>query len=73
MTAISAIRQSLQTHAGPGSSVNAHPNPFMLNVNGELDLQKAAQTVIAQLDVYDKHTAKEAEAAAKAPAAPIAG
>jgi hypothetical protein len=59
---VSAIRQSLQVNAGPGSSINAHPNPFFLQVIGEVDLLKAAETVIQRLAEYDKAQAEAAKA-----------
>ena len=43
MTVVSAIKQSLQTSASPGSSINTHPNPFFLNVSGEMNLKHAAE------------------------------
>ncbi len=53
MTVVSAIKQSLQTSAGPGSSVNTHPNPFYLNVTGEMNLKHMAELVIARLEEYE--------------------
>lgn len=53
MTVVGAIRQSLQTASGPGSSVNSHPNPFFLNVTGEINLKHIAELVIARLDDYE--------------------
>jgi hypothetical protein len=71
MTAVSAIKQSLQTSGGPGSSVNNHPNPFFLNVTGELNLKHMAELVIQRLEEYDaavkariEKSIKEAEAKA---------
>ena len=49
MTVVSAIKQSLQSACGPGSSVNTHPNPFFLNVAGEINLKHAAELIIARL------------------------
>lgn len=66
ITVVNAIRQSLQVNAGPGSSINAHPNPFFLQVLGEVDLLKAAETVIKQLDQYDQAQAEAAKAAPEA-------
>lgn len=68
MTVISAIRQSLQVNAGPGSSINAHPNPFFLQVLGEVDLLKAAETVVRSLNQYD---AAQEQAAAKTAVNPV--
>jgi hypothetical protein len=70
MTVVSAIRQSLQTAGGPGSSVNSHPNPFFLNVTGEINLKHAAELVIQRVEEYEaalkakiEKSIKEAEAA----------
>jgi len=69
MTVVSAIKQSLQTSAGPGSSINSHPNPFFLNVAGEMNLKHAAELIITRLEEYDEalkikiaKSIKEAEA-----------
>jgi len=71
MTVVSAIKQSLQTAGGPGSSVNSHPNPFFLNVTGEVNLKHAAELIITRLEEYDaalkvriEKSIKEAEAKA---------
>ena len=76
MTVISAIKQSLQTSAGPGSSVNTHPNPFFLNVSGEMNLKHAAELIIARLEEYEAalairvaKLAREVDAKAKEEAA----
>jgi hypothetical protein len=53
MTVVSAIKQSLQTSGGPGSSVNSHPNPFFLNVTGEINLKHAAELVIQRIEEYE--------------------
>lgn len=53
MTVVSAIRQSLQTSAGPGSSINSHPNAFFLNVTGEINLKHAAELIIVRLEEYE--------------------
>jgi hypothetical protein len=53
MTVVSAIKQSLQTSCGPGSSVNSHPNPFFLNVSGEIDLKHAATLIIQRIEAYE--------------------
>jgi hypothetical protein len=69
MTVVSAIKQSLQTSGGPGSSVNSHPNPFFLNVTGEIDLKHAATLILTRLEDYEtaakakiEKSIKEAEA-----------
>jgi hypothetical protein len=53
MTVVSAIKQSLQSSGGPGSSVNSHPNPFFLNVTGEINLKHAAELIIQRLEEYE--------------------
>jgi hypothetical protein len=53
MTVVSAIKQSLQMAGGPGSSVNNHPNPFFLNVTGEINLKHAAELIITRLEEYE--------------------
>jgi hypothetical protein len=62
MLVVAAIRQSLQTNAGAGSSINMHPNPFFLQVNGEVDLLKAAELVIQKLGDHDQAQAEAAKA-----------
>jgi hypothetical protein len=78
MTVVSAIKQSLQTSAGPGSSVNTHPNPFFLNVTGEMNLKHAAELIIARLEEYEAalaikiaKLAREVDAKAKEEAAKL--
>jgi len=53
ITVVQAIKQSIETAAGPGVSVNSHPNPFFLNVNGALDLKHAATLIIQRLEEYE--------------------
>jgi hypothetical protein len=53
MTVVGAIKQSLQTSAGPGSSINSHPNPFFINVTGEVNLKHAAELIIERLESYE--------------------
>jgi hypothetical protein len=53
MTVVSAIKQSLQTSGGPGSSVNSHPNPFFINVTGEVNLKHAAELIIQRVEEYE--------------------
>lgn len=53
MTVVGAIRQSLQMSGGPGSSVNSHPNPFFLNVTGEINLKHMAELVIQRVEEYE--------------------
>jgi hypothetical protein len=71
MTVVSAIKQSLQTASGPGSSVNSHPNPFFINVTGEVNLKHAAELIIQRVEEYEaalkakiEKSIKEAEAKA---------
>lgn len=53
ITVVQAIKQSIETAAGPGVSVNSHPNPFFLNVNGALDLKHAAMLILQRLEEYE--------------------
>jgi hypothetical protein len=53
MTVVGAMKQSLQMSGSPGSSVNTHPNPFFLNVTGEINLKHAAELIIARLEEYE--------------------
>jgi hypothetical protein len=62
MTVVAAIKQSIETSAVPGLSVNAHPNPFLLNVIGAIDLQRAAEHVLARLEAYDASVKAKFEA-----------
>ncbi len=78
MTVVSAIKQSLQSSGGPGSSVNSHPNPFFLNVTGEINLKHAAELIIARLEEYEaaikakvEKLAREVDAKAKEEAAKL--
>ena len=77
MTVVSALKQSLQTSAGPGSSINSHPNPFFLNVTGEMNLKHAAELVIARLEEYEAmikaKIEKEVKAAHEAAAKAVIG
>jgi hypothetical protein len=73
MTVVSAIKQSLQSSGGPGSSVNSHPNPFFLNVTGEINLKHAAELIIQRVEEYEaalkakiEKSIKDAEAKAAA-------
>ncbi len=78
MTVVSAIKQSLQTSAGPGSSINSHPNPFYINVTGEVNLKHAAELIITRLEEYEAamavkiaKLAREVDAKAKEEAAKL--
>jgi hypothetical protein len=69
MTVVGAIKQSLQMAGGPGSSVNSHPNPFFINVTGEVNLKHAAELIIQRVEEYEaalkakiEKSIKEAEA-----------
>jgi sensor histidine kinase YesM len=61
MTVVSAIKQSLQSACGPGSSVNSHPNPFFLNVAGEINLKHAAELIIERVEAYEEAIKKRVE------------
>jgi hypothetical protein len=62
MAAVSAMKQSLQQSGSPGSAINNHPNPFFLNVSGEVNLKHMAELVIQRLEEYE--TALKAKIAA---------
>lgn len=70
---INAIRHSMQVNAGPGSSINQHPNPYMLQVLGEVDLLKAAEQVLKQLGEYDQAQAKQEQVDPETRAAAVDG
>jgi hypothetical protein len=72
MTVVSAIKQSLQMSGGPGSSVNSHPNPFFLNVTGEINLKHAAELIIQRVEEYEAALKLKAEKLAKEALAEIA-
>jgi hypothetical protein len=63
MLVVNAFKQSIQTSATPGLSVNSHPNPFFLNVLGSIDLRAAAEAALKRIDQF---VADEKERAAKA-------
>jgi hypothetical protein len=68
MTVVGAIKQSLQMAGGPGSSVNTHPNPFFMNVTGEINLKHMAELVIQRVEEYEaaiRATRAKIEAAIK--------
>jgi len=77
MVVVNAIKQSLQTSGSPGSSVNSHPNPFFLNVTGEINLKHMAELVIARLEEYEAmikaKIEKEVKAAHEAAAKAVIG
>jgi hypothetical protein len=58
MVVVSAIRQSFEMNAGPGSSVNANPNPFFIGLNGQFDLLRAARAVVERLAALHATKAK---------------
>lgn len=61
MAVVSAIKRSIETSSSPGLSVNAHPNHFFLNVNGAIDLRRAAELAIEHLDAYEAHIKAKTE------------
>jgi len=64
-----ALKQSLEMNAGPGAAINAHPNAFFLNVNGAVDLYKAAEYAVARVASYEANERRrEADAATAASA-----
>lgn len=60
MTVVRALKHAIVTSTAPGLSVNTHPNAFFLNVIGEVDLLKAAQFALVELDRFDKDAAERA-------------
>lgn len=50
-----ALKQSLEQNGGAGSSINAHPNQFFLNVNGAVDLYKMAEAALARAVSYEEN------------------
>jgi hypothetical protein len=60
-----AIRQSIERNSGPGTAINAHPNPFFVNVSGSVDLYKAAEAALSRIAAYDEVEAVRAAAAAR--------
>jgi len=65
MTVVSAIKQSIEHSAGPGVSVNSHPNPFFINVNGAIDLKNAAVLILQRLEEHEAAVKARIEAAIK--------
>lgn len=66
MTVVGAIKQSIEQSSGPGVSVNSHPNPFFLNVNGALDLKHAATLLLQRLEEYEAAIKAKIEKSIKA-------
>jgi hypothetical protein len=65
MAVVGAVKQSLQQAGGPGSSVNTHPNPFFLNVTGEINLKHMAELVIDRVEAYEADLKAKIEKAIK--------
>jgi hypothetical protein len=63
LTVVNAIKQSLQMSGGPGSSVNTHPNPFFMNVTGEINLKHMAELVITRVEEHEALIKAKIEAA----------
>jgi len=66
MTVVGAMRQSIEQSSGPGVSVNSHPNPLFLNVNGALDMKHAAVLIIQRLEEYEAAVKAKIEKSIKA-------
>jgi hypothetical protein len=62
---VNAIKQSLQMSGGPGSSVNTHPNPFFMNVTGEINLKHMAELVVTRIEEHEALVKAKIEAAFK--------
>lgn len=45
--------------------MNNHPNPFFINVNGEVDLKHAATLILTRLEEYDAALKAKIEKAIK--------
>ena len=65
LTVVNAIKQSLQMSGGPGSSVNTHPNPFFMNVTGEINLKHMAELVVTRIEEREALIKAKIEAAIK--------
>jgi hypothetical protein len=65
LTVVNAIKQSLQMSGGPGSSVNTHPNPFFMNVTGEINLKHMAELVVTRIEEHEALIKAKIEAAIK--------
>jgi hypothetical protein len=61
-----AIKQSFEQNAGAGSSINSHPNAFFLNVNGAVDLYKAAEVALKRAESYEENFKAQFEANVRA-------
>ena len=66
-----AIKRAFEVNATAGSSVNAHPNAFFLNVLGAVDLYKAALSVLSTLEQLEQAAVEKAKQEAKAAAAAV--
>ena len=65
MTVVSALKQSFEQSAGPGVSVNNHPNPFYVNVNGAIDLKHAATLILQRVEEFEASIKAKVEAEIK--------
>jgi hypothetical protein len=65
LVVVNAIKQSLQMSGGPGSSVNTHPNPFFMNVTGEINLKHMAELVVTRIEEHEALIKAKIEAAIK--------
>jgi hypothetical protein len=65
LTVVNAIKQSLQMSGGPGSSVNTHPNPFFMNVTGEINLKHMAELVVTRIEEHEALIKAKIEASIK--------
>jgi hypothetical protein len=73
MCLIAALRHGITTLYTPGLSVNTHPNPFFLMVNGEVDLKHIAERVLINLSLFDAQEKKRQEADAATAASAVDG
>ena len=73
MCVIAAIRHGIQTLNSPGLSINTHPNPFFLNVIGELDLKHIADRILVNLGQFEATEKKRLEQETAAAASAVDG
>ena len=54
MTIVTALRLALELSDSPGFAMNSTSNAFIVHVNGNFDLLKAAQRIAKVLDLGKK-------------------
>lgn len=73
MCVVAALRHGITTNTSPAFSVNTHPNPFYLYIQGELDLKHVAERVLKNLEQYFEAETKRTEADAATAASAVDG